>query len=743
MQRLEFIEIDIEYCSLNHGVLPCGATGSSPCFNTKSTCQVRTSFTPQSVTLRFAVGASYLSASGIEITAPCIESVSYSAGEVSIGENLGRRASLSVTMSDFLWSDAGLGFDKYHTQRDYNPYSQGTFWGKFSARQRYLRGRPMRWIQGQVGQSIDAMEVRHFIIDNFNGPTLDGRFNITAKDVLKLADDDRVKVPIASRGYLLSDINAAQTTFTIGPTGAGNLEYPESGYINIGGKEICTFTRSGDVFTVERGVEGSVNVTHKSQDRVQVCQVYDGIDPADIIRDLLVSFAKIPTEYIPIDDWRVETATFLRRRYFRIIAEPMGVAKAISELIQQAGLMVWWDENTKLIRLKVIRAIDTDARVYDDMNTLKGSFKQTEKPDTRLSQVMTYYGKRSPLERDTEPTSYHSLQMDVNLEEETNYGSDIIKTLHASWIPAFGRPVAKRINEILLGRFVNPPREFQFSSFRGVDTIPPMAGDGYLVSSRILQDATGASDLVPVQVTKVVPTAEGFDVSALEMRFLDFSEDDLNDRTITIDGDVYNFNWRQAYDRLYPPPKPEDEIICIINEGANVGSQIFGRAAFIVGDWPSDIPLKLFIRGRIQGRGGNGGDGAGNDGYATHGQAGGTALYTRRPVIIEQSNQIWGGGGGGGSGTWKYGGGGGGGQGFSAGLGGTGQGDGAAGTPERPGAGNGGGNDGAYGGAAGQPGQHGLGNSWSNGGAAGAAIDGFSFLTFTSGQGDVRGPRIN
>lgn len=421
----------------------------------------------------------------------------------------------------------------------------------------------------------------------------------------------------------------------------------------------------------------------------------------------------------------------------------MGVAKAISELIQQAGLMVWWDENTKLIRLKVIRAIDTDARVYDDMNTLKGSFKQTEKPDTRLSQVMTYYGKRSPLERDTEPMSYHSLQMDVNLEEETNYGSDIIKTLHASWIPAFGRPVAKRINEILLGRFVNPPREFQFSSFRGVDTIPPMAGDGYLVSSRILQDATGASDLVPVQVTKVVPKAEGFDVSALEMRFLDFSEDDLNDRTITIDGDVYNFNWRQAYDRLYPPPKPEDEIICIINEGANVGSQIFGRAAFIVGDWPSDIPLKLFIRGRIQGRGGNGGNGAGNDGYATHGQAGGTALYARRPVIIEQSNQIWGGGGGGGSGTWKYGGVGGGGQGFSAGLGGTGQGDGAAGTPERPGAGNGGGNDGAYGGAAGQPGKHGLGKSWSNGGAAGSAVDGFSFLTFTNGQGDVRGPRIN
>lgn len=494
---------------------------------------------------------------------------------------------------------------------------------------------------------------------------------------------------------------------------------------------------------MERGVEGSVNVAHKSQDRVQTCQVYDGIDPADIIQDLLVSFAKIPMEYIPIDDWRSETATFLRRRYFRILAEPMGVSKAISELIQQAGLMVWWDENTKLIRLKVIRAIDTDARVYDDLNTLKGSFKQTEKPDSRLSQVMTYYGKRSPLERDAEPTSYHSLQMDVNLEEESNYGSDVIKTLHASWIPAFGRPVAKRINEILLGRFVNPPREFQFSTFRGSHTIPPMSGDGYLISSRILQSASGSPDLVPVQVTKVVPKAEGFDVSALEMRFMDFSEDDLNDRTITIDGDVYNFNWRQAYNRLYPPPKATDDIICIINEGANVGSQIFGRAAFIVGDWPSDIKLRLFIRGRIQGRGGNGGDGAGNDGYATHGQAGGTALYTRRPIIIEQSNQVWGGGGGGGSGTWKYGGGGGGGQGFTPGLGGSGAGESFSATRESFGRQQDGGHDGNRGGAAGEAGWHGKGKSWSAGGAAGAAIDGMSFATFTNGQGDLRGPRIS
>lgn len=743
MKRLEFIEIDIEYCSLKYGELPCGASGGNPCFNTKGTCQARTTYANELVTLRFAVGAQYLNDSKIDIVAPCVERISYSAGEVSLGENLGKRSSLSIEMSDFPYSDTGRGFDKYHASRNYDPMKLGTFWGKFRARHPYLRGRALRWIQGDSSQSLDQMEVRHFVIDNFDGPDLNGRFSITAKDILKLADNDRVKVPLASRGFLLGDITETQTVFNIGPAGIGNLEYPSSGIINIAGREICSFTRVNDQFTIVRGSEGTAPSTHKAQDRVQICKAYEGEDPADIIADLLINYANIPSEFIPLEDWRAETSAFYRRRNTRIIPDPVGVSKVVSELIQQVGLMVWWDENTKLIRLKVLRSIDTDALIYDDKNTLVGSFRQKENPGDRVSQVITYFGARSPLVSSTEPTSYHSLQYDVNLQAEDDYGDSIVKTVHGTWIPQFGRPVARRLNEIFMGRFVNPPREFQFSAFRQEFVIPPLAGDGYRLYSRVLQSATGGELGIPVQVTRVVPKPEGFDVTAVEMLFTDFSEEDLNDRTIVIDGNYYNFNWRQAYDRMYPAPKAGDKIECYISEGATVGSQVFGRAAFEVGNWPADIELKLFIRGRIQGRGGNGGDGAGNNGHATHGQAGGTALYTRRPVIIEQSNQIWGGGGGGGSGTWKYGGGGGGGQGFAPGLGGTGQGDGQPGTTERPGQGNGGGNDGAPGGYAGQPGKHGLGKSWSNGGAGGAAIDGYSFLTFSSGEGNIRGSKIN
>lgn len=741
MKRLEFIEIDLDYCSLRYAEGACAApAGESKCYNTKATCKARPSFQMETVTLRFAKGASYLAESGIDYVASCIENVNFSPATVSLGENLGTRASLSVQMSDFPFADTGMGFDKYVQERPYDPFKVGTFWGKFRARHPYIRGRAIRWIQGELGQPIEQMETRHFVMDSFESPSLDGRFSIVAKDALKLVDDDRAKAPVASRGFIVSDIDENATTVTLGPAGIGDIEYPASGWVNIAGKEICTFTRVGDTLTLVRGVEGTIPTEHKAQDRVQVCLRYNGADPADIIRDLFVTYAKVPPEYISLVNWKDETGLFLRRLYSRVIAEPTGVSKLVSDLIHQAGLMVWWDDSTARLQLRVMRKISTDAQVFDDNNILQGTLRVKEQPNSRLSQVMTYFGKRTPLERDTEPTSYHSMQLNVNLEAEDDYGDSLIKTIHSSWIPQFGRPVAQRLNEIQLGRFVDPPRLFNFSTFLDGNQLPPVLGEGYRLFARPMQNAAGYQDGIPIQVTRLLPRASGYDVTAAEMRFVDFNEEDLDSRIIIIDSNYLNFNWRNAYDQLYPPPTPDDDIICIVAAGVIVGSRATDLPAFDVGVWPTEINLNLQILGRIQGRGGDGGAGA--SGRLSNGQDGGLALYARRPIDITASNQIWGGGGGGGGGTGSRGGGGGGGQGFLGGVAGADAGsqsgvqDGTSEMPGRsfwPNEGNGG--------AAGQPGQkRGISGS---GGAAGRAIDGNSFLTFTNGQGDIRGPRVN
>ncbi len=243
-KALTYFEIDLDYCALSYGVSPCaaaiGVTGEARCFNTLKTCQDRGNFTNSPVTLRFAIDADYLPP---EIDAiPSIESVSFTPATISLGEDLGTRASLNVSFRDHLHSDAGPGLDKYHASRGYDPFKRGTFWGRFRARQPFLRGRNCRLILGFVGQSLGEMETRHYVMDSFNGPTPDGTFMITAKDVLKLADDERSQAPSLSNGSLLSDIASSASALTVTPLGVG-AEYRTSGFIAVGGKEIMSYTR--------------------------------------------------------------------------------------------------------------------------------------------------------------------------------------------------------------------------------------------------------------------------------------------------------------------------------------------------------------------------------------------------------------------------------------------------------------------------------------------------------------------
>src|SRR3569833_551747 len=156
-EALTYVELDIDYCSLTYGVAPCtaalGVTGSAKCFNTRATCQDVEHFTNSPVTLRFSVDTGHNPAD-IEAL-PFIathEDVAITPGRISLGEDLGQRESVSITFGDRPHPDTGAGFDKYLVDRIYDPFSQGTFWGKFRARQPYLKGRTLRLFRGFVGQ---------------------------------------------------------------------------------------------------------------------------------------------------------------------------------------------------------------------------------------------------------------------------------------------------------------------------------------------------------------------------------------------------------------------------------------------------------------------------------------------------------------------------------------------------------------------------------------------------------------
>lgn len=968
-----------------HGTLFQGVSlGAIKCFNSRATCQSKSTFTNVPVTLRWAIDCDYLPPDIDAI--PSMDSYSFTPAVISLGGDLGQRASVSVTFHEHRWPDTGPGFDPYVATRGYDPFKQGTFWAKFRARQTFLQGRPLRLISGELGQALGDMETRNYTIDSFTGPTPDGQYTIVAKDILKLADGDQSQAPALSNGFLVADITDTVTTFTLSPTGVG-AEYPASGFAAIGGAEVVeyfvdnppgndantllllhftgsngstTFTdsspfaracaangnaqidtsqsrfflltgngfssgkfdgsgdyvsvadsndwtfagdftidayvqsnslaskrviachqtdgnnlyslyvgtdgslnffmnsggtqifafgtaagligtgggvwhhvavvRSGttwrlfvdgvvaatttssvtipnytstfrvgmdtttanswsgwimelrvsrvarwtanftlklspyqsssDIVFMYRGQQGTDPATHSAQDRFQWCFAYFAADPALIIADLMINYAGIPSGYIDLTGWMTETAAYLGQVYSAVVAQPTAVSDLISELIEQAALAVWWDDQSEAVRLQVLRAISTSAMEFNSDIYVEDSLSTAEQPDKRLSQVWVYFGQRSPLGILTDPANYRSAEAVVDLEAETDYGAPAVKQIFSRWIPQFGRTVATKLGQIQLGRFRNPPRQIGFSLLRNGDYSADL-GVGYQVQGWTLQDATGALVDVPVQVTQLTPTEDKIAVLAEEMIFIQYAATDTNTHDIIVDSNTQNFNLRTVHDTLFPTPVAGNVVNVTVNSGVIVSATSASQRAFDVGSWPAGVTVNVVLASgcKLEAAGGAGGHGGNNGGAGSAGGNGGTALYSRYAFNLTLTGAaIWSGGGGGGGGSGDgftvgpNGGGGGGGGGIVAGAGGsTGSGssgtyNGTAGTATAGGVGGNHGNTGG-GGAGGAPGSNGVGggSNTSGGGAhgnAGPAIDGISYATVT-GSGDVRGTQIN
>lgn len=749
MNALIYVELDIRYCALTYGIAPCQAsltnsppTGTIKCFNSPATCQDRENFLDQGIlgsspynptTLRFAVDTDYL-----PLDIECLPfirdpgDIDITPAIVSLGQNLGQRATIRVRMRDARHSDTGTGGDKYLSERPYNPFEQGTFFGKLRARQPFLRGQNMRLIHGELGQTLEEMETRHFVVESFSGPSADGEYELIGKDVLKFADGDRAQAPRLSNGFLVADITAVAVTATLSPSGIGDTDYPASGYVAIGGKEVVSFTRSSDVLTIVRAQHNTEAQAHEAQDRVQLCLVYTGEDVADILYDLLVTYSDVPASYINLATWQSETANFLGTVYTALIGEPTAVDELCAELIEQAGLVVWWDDINRLIQLQVLRGI-ADVDSFTEDNTNEGTLKIADQPDKRISQVDVYFAKQNPLVKQDELTNYRSTAStdpDVAALADADYGTPAIKKVFSRWIPDLGRSIADRLIEVLLSRYRDPPRRFEFEVMRDALDAPQL-GRGYRITSWALQDDTGASTNTPIQLTQINPSGATIKIEAEEMLFA-ASDTDVNNRQVVVDSNILNVNLRTSHDNIYPEPVGGETVTCTINAGVIVGSSTVALPAFDVGSWPVGVTLVMFVVGRIQGRGGRGGD---LSSPAGAGQAGGTALFTRYAITVTATDgEIWGGGGGGA----LFGGGG---AGQLPGAGGVRASDNLRGDDGTTEAGGAGANAGANGGAGGGPGLAGANFSGAAGGAAGNAIDGDSFVALTGG--DIRGPQIN
>ena len=177
-RKIDYVEIDMDFCDNVYGVSPCTAADSIKCYNTFFTCKDPANFAKIIKTYKFinhdlpaSTRAYYFPAK------PTIKSVNDLPTEIKEADTVTRR--LKVEIYDE--PDNDVGVDPYWSERN---KIQGTFWKKFLARNPNYRNRIIRYYEGYEG--LDTADFQMRFIGKLENITIEKGFvNIEAVDLMK------------------------------------------------------------------------------------------------------------------------------------------------------------------------------------------------------------------------------------------------------------------------------------------------------------------------------------------------------------------------------------------------------------------------------------------------------------------------------------------------------------------------------------------------------------------------------
>jgi len=464
------VQIDQDLCVHTYGEAPCTAVNpQNKCFNTLKTCQDPENYERGTLTLTF--GKPRSNAPRDENIIPSVVSVSTAPTRINPSNNnrntapLGQRAVCTVSFQDHPHSD--LLVDPYVDGRGYDPLKRGTFWSKWLVRNPYYQNRPLRVYEGYDGQDLGDMRVRNYFIDAIDGPDSNGNVRVVSKDPLKLADRQKAQVPKASQGRLKDSITSTDTQLDIAE--ALEEDYDEEGTVRIG-DELMTYTTRAvvDIGGIDfvrlsgltRGTDGSLAAAHDANASVQLCVRYEDEFVWDVIYDLLTTYAGIPPEFIPKDDWDEEGDDWLLSfNISSVLSQPTGVADVLNELFEQVLAYIWWDERDQEIKFKAIRPIiEVAPKITDEANIIENSVALSTDPKNRVSQVWVYWGQRNKAEDLNKESNFDRIRIRADLEAEApeKYGESRIRKIFARWIQNDAQAI--NLSARLLGASLDNPK---------------------------------------------------------------------------------------------------------------------------------------------------------------------------------------------------------------------------------------------------------------------------------------------
>lgn len=600
------------------------------------------------------------------------KSTRYESPEIKVGESVGSRARLSVTLYDQVHDDYGI------VPYDGSRSSSGTLFGKLIARNPHFSGRKIIYSEGlrDSGSFVDPDWVdRSFIIDDIDFSA--GEFSITALDPLILTEGKKAKMPLASTAQLSTAITGTPSTITFVNASAGYFGVSGNLIVRIDSECIeVAATGTTTLNIVTRGYGNTQIKDHSAGATVQNCIRFVDEHVVDVITYALQTWTSVPAAYI--DDYSsVIAATPSTMLSDYTITAPTDVVDIINKCIFLGNLIFYFDNITNKIVIKYIKELDISP-IYldDDENFKRGSVSRTlryQDQHTRFNMMWAPYD----ITKDSDTKNMQLSLTGINVAQEGPTRRNEINERKSIVMPLLNASGAdylvavSAIDRIVSAAGTIPETLDVTLDAQDVDGSGLQLGDIVSIRTAAITDASGIPTPSLFQAVKIRGDAyKGFDVKLNRYLLYEPSSTDF-----TITSGVYA-NYLLS-DHFAPAA---GTYTVYIEVGAIFFSASASEYAFDTGPQASGVIINFISRWQVYGQGGDGG----NCGFAGgipagNGSAGGPALNIRCDCTIDNgAGLIWAGGGGGagdlsvitgddddGGYIWSAAAGGGGGQGYS------------------------------------------------------------------------------
>lgn len=535
-------------------------------------------------------------------TFPTIKSVTMAPTKLDPSKGLGDRSSVKITLDDMPWTDQGI--DPYVNTRDYDPDTQGSFWGKHLNRNKFYEGRKMRILTGYLEPdgTYDAANFieRVYIITRIAGPDYSGNIIVEGKDPLKLADDDRAQFPPPPKASLNGAITNVATTIPYTDNESGLEAWCDIGganeqpYLRIDNEIILVTAITPTNITATRATmpshyDAATNEAKEHSDNagIQQCYAYTDERIDDVYFQLLNIGAGIDVGFLPLSDWqdKIEESGYQGYICNRLLAESKGVKEYLTELVKH-NVYVWWDERDQLVKMGTLLPGDAPATTYNESeNILDGSITRTFDVKNRINEFWIGYAHRNPTFDETKDFNLSEWIIPVNQTSQSIVENDDrkLRKMRSLWLARAQQSVASEISNRTLLDGLDSKRLITLSLDPKDDE--QWTGDIVGVDTRLVQDEAGANlplNYLVLEVNeKLAVTGVSYDYLLKEStvfnrtgviapdhnpeNFLQDEGDDLEDEgDLIVDGEFPDYNDAStalkeqyifiAYDHAPDPP---------------------------------------------------------------------------------------------------------------------------------------------------------------------------------------------